>query len=212
MLIDIASLTLPFILLQSHVTSTDDDLLTQASSKAIAHDYSLLALVSTLSAIVFGGTLYLSFLTWLPTHMISHFNNLRSLDGVHNATIWTLAALFVPAGLSAMHFLFIPTVTASNALLTALDAITEDAPFDPETATLAQTIAYNLGISKEGLSPKTEVLIKRTAALALGSGINTFVRVFGTVEGAEVSGAIGWAGLWASAVTAVGFALHWVAE
>lgn len=111
-----------------------------------------------------------------------------------------------------MHFLFLPTVSASNRLLTALDPITKDAPFDPATATLTQTIAYNLGISKEGLSPKTEVLIKRTAALALGSAINTFVRVFGTIEGAEVSGALGWAGLWATAVAIVGAAQYWVAE
>ncbi|QIW95804.1 hypothetical protein AMS68_001322 [Peltaster fructicola] len=209
--IDIVSLTLPFILLRSHVRSTRDEDLLRPLGRAVAHDYQILALTSVLAAVVFGATLYISFASWLPVHMIEHFDNLRTLDIAHDSNIYKLAGLFVPAGLAAMHFLFLPTVSASNSLLSALDSVTKDAPFDPESATLLQTIAYNFGL-KEEMSAKTEVLFKRTAVLALGSAINTFVRVFATIDGAEASGALGWAALWAGAISFVGVVFRWVAE
>lgn len=204
-------MTLPFILFGSHIASTRDEDLLRPVGKAIAHDYTILALTTVLASAVLGATLYVSFASWLPLHMIEHFDNLRTLSVAHDSTIYKLAGLFVPAGLAAMHFLFLPTVSASNKLLSAFDAVTKDEPFDAENATLTQTIAYNLGL-KEELSAKTEVLIKRTTALALVSAINTFIRVFGTIEGAEITGALGWAALWTGAIAIVGVVFRWVAE
>ena len=210
--IDILSLALPFLLFRRTVKSTSDESLQRPGSRAISHDLQILGLTSFLASAVFALTLYASFATWLPLHMIRHFDSIRTLDAVHDTTIVVLAALFVPAGFAAMRFLFLPTVSASNRLLGALDPITKDAPFDPEDATLAQTVVYNLGLGKEGLSPRSEVLLKRTATLALASSVNTFVRVYGTVDGSESTGAFGYAALWATAVATVGLVYRWVAE
>lgn len=208
------SLTLPFLVLSPRPTTTSDESVQRPSARSVSRDYQILGLASSLAAAILALALYASFATWLPVHMIRHFDNVRSLDQAHETTVVSLAALFLPAGLAAMQFLFLPAVGASNRLLAALEPLThdDDAPFDPETATLTQTVAYNLGLGSKGLSAKSEVLVKRTAALALGSFVNTLVRVYGTVEGAEVSGALGWSGLWAAAIVAVGFGFEWVAE
>ena len=42
--------------------------------------------------------------------------------------------------------------------------------------------------------------------------LTTWIRVWGTVEGAEPLGAAGWAGLWAAACVLEGVVLGWVGE
>ena len=94
----------------------------------------------------------------------------------------------------------------------ALDAIAAPTKFDSENANLAQTIAYNLGFGPDGSSARTQVLTKRTFVLVLSSFVNTFIRVFATIQGTEIVGALGWSALWAGAGLLTGIAYGWVAE
>jgi len=101
-------------------------------------------------------------------------------------------------GYAARSFIFLPAV--------AQETTEEDrkwAAFDPQTATLSETLWYNLW----GFTEKTKVVVKRTAALALISGINTFVQTFGTIEGVEAKGAIAYSGVWVAAAAFSGIAL-----
>lgn len=179
-------------------------------------DWQVLSLVTVFGAAVYAVTLYTSAFTWLPVYMVTHFDNLRTLHHTGEDNLLLQVALAFPAGLATTRFLFVPAVAASNKLLRALDPIAADAAeaqkFDSETATLGQTIAYNLGFGAGGFTTRTQVLTKRTAVLVVCSSVNTFVRVFGTIEGTELTGALGWSGLWAAAGVLTGIAYGWVAE
>lgn len=144
--------------------------------------------------------------------MITHFDNLPTLHNGREENLALQVLLAAPAGLATTRFLFVPAVAASNKLLRALDAVAAPAKFDSENASLAQTIAYNLGFGPDGFSARTQVLTKRTAVLVLSSFINVFVRVFATIQGTEPIGAAGWSSLWAVAGLLTGIAYGWVAE
>ncbi|KAL9094460.1 MAG: hypothetical protein Q9165_003310 [Trypethelium subeluteriae] len=88
-------------------------------------------------------------------------------------------------------------------------------PFDPATASLADTLRWNLGLwrPEAGLrSPRIRVLAARTAAAAGFGGLSLAVRVWSAVEGADLAGASAWAGVWSGAglVTAGWYA--WVGD
>jgi len=144
--------------------------------------------------------------------MVQHFDNLRSVGDARDSNFLIQIATSIPAGVATTIFLFIPAVSASNKLLKALDPITKHASFDSESAGLVETIAYNLGLGSKGFSARARVLIKRTSVLAVSSFLNTFVRVFATIEGAELVGALGWSSLWAVASVLTGLAFGWVAD
>ena len=98
-----------------------------------------------------------------------------------------------------MVFLFRPSMAAAGPAKTVTRRRSGPKKFKAETATLAETVAYNLGWGEAGLSHRAEVLAKRAGVLIVGTLANTFVRVFGTVEGTDVVGSLGYAGLWAAA-------------
>jgi hypothetical protein len=209
---DLLSIAIPFALFTRTSASATDARLTKAASRAIVHDWQVLALVTVFGAAIYAVTLYTSAFTWLPVYMITHFDHLRTLHQDRGENLMLQVLLAAPAGLATTRFLFVPAVAASNKLLRSLDAIAAPAKFDTENANLVQTIAYNLGFGPEGFSARTQVLTKRTAVLVLSSFVNTFIRVFGTIEGTELLGALGWSGLWAAAGVLTGIAYGWVAE
>ena len=175
-------------------------------------DWQVLGLVTVFGAAIYAVTLYTSAFTWLPVYMVTHFDNLRTLHHDREENLLLQVALAAPAGLATTRFLFVPAVAASNKLLRALDAIAAPTKFDSENANLAQTIAYNLGFGPDGFSARTQVLTKRTFVLVLSSFVNTFIRVFATIQGTEIVGALGWSALWAGAGLLTGIAYGWVAE
>ena len=116
---------------------------------------------------------------------------------------WPKLTLFlIPVGIAAKSFLF---VTATGAVR-APEEEAELASFDPETATLGETIWYNFW----GYSKKTRLLIIRTFTLAALAFFNTSLQLFITVRGVELSGAVGWASVWSAATLATGLFYWWV--
>lgn len=209
---DLLSVALPFALFTQASASPTDAKLTKAASREIVRDWQVLSLVTVFGAAIYAVTLYTSAYTWLPVYMVTHFDNLRALHQPRDENLPLQVLLAAPAGLATTRFLFVPAVAASNRLLRAFDAVAAPPKFDSETATLGQTLAYNLGFGADGFSARTRVLAKRTVILVLSSFVNTFVRVFGTIEGTEYVGALGWSALWAGAGLLTGLAYGWVAE
>lgn len=214
--IDVISAALPFFFLRSlahfHIPTKSTD--TRAPNRAITHDSSIRFFVVCFAASIYGIFLYGCFCTWLPSYMIVHFDGLRSLDRAHDAIVPVMLATFIPLGYATMEFLF----TAATGSF--LNPGPDDAPapsaaetnypvaFDPETATLAETLAHNTALGE--LSHRAKILASRTVVLALLSAANTFIRVYGTVDGTEMNGALGYAAVWGAAQLMTGFAYGYV--
>lgn len=196
------SITAPFYLLRSvNFYNARARTSNPQTVSELAVDRSIQFYMSIFAAAVYSLIVYSSFFTWLPVYMIIHFDEVRSLDAAHNAALPILFGACIPIGYAAKNFLFKPSIAAAR---------TPTYIFNPRTATLSQTFAYNLGIGDH--SSRKAVLTQRTVLLVAFSFINSFVRVFGTVEGTEAYGAAGWAALWSAAALAVGLGFAWVGE
>ncbi|KAK5165897.1 uncharacterized protein LTR77_008821 [Saxophila tyrrhenica] len=209
LLTDILVTALPFALL-APLTRAHDPLTPRTSNQALATDASILLLTSAMAASIFATTFYLSHHALdLGVFLISHFDNLASMSA-HDLSIAQLLPWFAVPGFAACAFLFRPTIAAAGTSVTPPRLSTRKPKrFNPATATLGETFAYNLGYGESGWSRRAEVLAKRTAVLSAGAFVNTAVRVFATVEGTDLGGAMGYAGMWAGAcvVVAVGFGM-----
>ena len=206
LLFDVAVITIPFALLRplnrAHNVNTP-----KTTNQALATDWQIMILTALLAASVYASTFYLSYYANLGVFLITHFDDIPSMEA-HDSTIPKLVQLFLATGVSAMVFLFRPTIAAAGrAGLTEPKPRTRRAKkFNPETATLGETFAYNLGYGESGWSHRAEVLAKRTLVLSACTFANTFVRVYGTVEGTDIVGTLGYAGLWAGVNIVVGVA------
>lgn len=201
-LIDMISLALPFYALRptnfyNARKRTDNP----RSVSEIASDRSINFYMTAFAAAIYSLVVYSSFYTWLPVYMLLHFDEVRSLDAAHNATLPILVIACLPIGYAAKNLLFKPSIAASRAVVH---------PFVPAEATFFETLEWNLGLGKH--SDRTSILTSRTGLLVGVSVLNTVVRVFGTVEGTDLLGALGWAGLWGAAALGVGVGFAWVGE
>ncbi|RMY92996.1 hypothetical protein D0862_09339 [Hortaea werneckii] len=207
--IDVSSIAIPFALLRpiSHAHTAG-----KTANQLVAHDPFVFSMMAIFGSAIYAVTVYSSLYTWLPVYMITRFDEVRSLQSAHDASVWMLLAILLPIGWATTQFLFTPAVgQRGNPGLTDPDIHPEFAEeFNAETATLGETVAYNLGFGKQGFSKRAEVVAKRTAVLIGCSVINTVERTVMSVAGTDVAGAAGWASVWgvAGMLTAVAYA--WV--
>ncbi|SMY24438.1 unnamed protein product [Zymoseptoria tritici ST99CH_1A5] len=210
--IDIASIAIPFALLRSvkHARGGEKQ---KTPNQDIAQDNSVQFVTAALGASIYAFVLYSSFTTWLPTFLVVHFDGIRSMEKVHSTGIWLLLALFGPLGYAATQFIFVPAIgDAQNPGPIPRDAKARELRFDPETASLSQHVLHNLHMNPNGLTARGHILIKRTIMLAASSFFTSLTRSLMTIEGTDLAGALGWAGVWASAAGLVGLAFAWVAD
>lgn len=209
-IIDVTTIAIPFALLRNLIHARGGNKV-KTANQAVAQDRNVQYLTAAFGASIYSLVVYSAFTTWLPTYMIIHFDGLRSLDRAHNTGILLLLALFGPLGYAATQFIFVPAIgSAGNPGNTDPALHPEKVPFDPRTASFGRTLAWNLGFTESGLTPRGEILLKRTATLAASSFISTFFRSYVTIEGTELLGALGWASVWGSAAGLVGLAYAWV--
>ncbi|KAL9028519.1 MAG: hypothetical protein Q9196_003127 [Gyalolechia fulgens] len=202
--IDVVSTYLPFTLFRdSSPIHQSDAPKSLVANKSILNDLSVQICTSVLAAAVYGLVVYGSFHGWLPAFLIVHFEGLRDLSGAYTADLHLVTAGFIVSGYAAQSFLFMPALGARP---DAHDL--KMAEFDPETATLGQTVWYNVW----GYSKRSRTLIKRTATLAIASAMQTGIRTYLTIEGVELAGAAGWAAMWAAAAVLVGGVFWWVGD
>ncbi|KAK5122270.1 hypothetical protein LTR85_004181 [Meristemomyces frigidus] len=206
LVIDIATIGIPFALLVPLIRAHEPG---KSPNQQVAQDGSIFFLMSLFGSAIYAVTVYGSLYTWLPVHLVAHFDGIRSMQHAHDATVPLLVGMLIPIGWATSQFLFTPMIGArANPGITDPALKPEKVKFDPETATFGETVAFNLGYGPDGFSKRGEVLAKRTAVLISCSVMNTFVRVFMTIEGTEPVGAAGWASVWglAAALTSVAYA------
>ena len=172
-------------------------------NRNIVHDPIVTALTILVPAAIYSALIYASFATWLPVHIVTYFDGVRNLERAHAAQLPTIIASFFPLGWAARSFLFSPSTTASPGTAEAVRSA-----FNPVTATLTETVRYNFW----GWTKGWKVLIQRVLVLASVTGVATWVKVWGSLEGSEAYGAFGWASLWSTATIVVGLVLGWIAE
>ncbi|KAK4941727.1 hypothetical protein LTR66_014776 [Elasticomyces elasticus] len=193
LLIDVGTLSLPFLLLRGVTPAHDPD--SHAPGQPIVNDRNQ----ASTSLTIWG-----SFFTWLPVYVVTHFEYVKSLESAHNAALVPILVQFLfTVGLAARKFLF---QASSGAAMSRADAA--EKVFAPDTVSLLETLRYNAGMWR--WTKREDVLAKRTAVLTLWTFANTWVRVFGTLDGSDALGAAGWAGVWAVASLATGVAFGWV--
>lgn len=141
--------------------------------------------------------------TWIPAFLVAYFEGVKTLEFAHNVQPVFLSIGFLPLGWAAETFLFSPSAAAITNLR---DAKSE--AFNPEVATFWETVKWNFWGWRKG----TKVLISRSTVLAIMVGLSTYIKVWGTVDGAEQLGAMGWAGLWAGASLLQGPLLGWIGQ
>lgn len=208
--IDIATIAIPFALLRNLLHARQGGKVKTANQEVV-QDRGVQYMIAAFGASIYALVVYGAFTTWLPTYMIVHFDGLRSLERAHNTGILLLLALFGPLGYAATQFIFVPAVgSVGNPGITDPALHPEKVPFNPETATFRHTLMWNLGLSEDAITHRGEILLKRTATLAVSSFISTFVRSYVIIDGTEFLGALGWASVWASAAGLVGLAYAWV--
>ena len=157
-------------------------------------DFWVQTYTTLLAAAIYSVTLYAAYVSYLPVYLVTYFSDIRTIAAAHAATPITLFPVTLALGLAARSFIFTPAAAVSS---------TKTVPFDTESASLSETFWWNVW----GYSKRTRVVIKRTAALMLVSGVNTFVQTFVTLEGVEAVGAAAYSGVWVLASGITGVAL-----
>ena len=204
LIIDTVATFVPFYLLR--ISSSVHSIQTPkgvAANRSVINDFGIQISTSLLAASIYGVVVLGSFGTWLPVYLVTHFDGIRDISALYEANFPLVAGGFIPVGFAAKVFLFTPATAAKP---DAHDKST--AAFNPETATLYETIMYNLW----GYSKRTRTMIKRTATLVTVSGLHTWLQTYASVEGAEGFGAAGWSSVWAVAAMLTGVAFWWVAD
>ncbi|KIV89342.1 hypothetical protein PV10_08917 [Exophiala mesophila] len=200
----LVSLTLPYYLLRplspAHSPASSPKSLLRNRS-ILTDPYTTIA-TSLLSAAIFAVLLEAALATALPTWLVTHFRGLKTLEAAHlgPAGLPTLLLALLPAGLASQEFIFAPSTASPAPLVTAIE-------FDPATATLASHVKYN---AWGWYSVRQKTLISRTILLTVLVVIETLVHAWGTIEGVELEGALGYAGIWGFGTTLVGLVLNWV--
>jgi len=174
-----------------------------AANRTVINDYGVQVSTSVFAAGIYGVVVLASYLTWLPEYLVNHFDGIRDISGVHNTNFPWLVCSYVPMGFAAKVFIFTSSTAAKP------DAYDKEiARFDPETATLVETVIYNLW----GYPKRTRTVIKRTATVVAVSGLHTWLQTYVVIEGAEGLGAAGWSSVWAVAASLTGVAFWWVGD
>ncbi|KAI9645783.1 hypothetical protein NHQ30_005216 [Ciborinia camelliae] len=183
LLIDTLTTYIPFRLLRPLSPAHADS--PSVPNRDITTDIHVQIITTLLAASIYSVTLYGAYMTYMPVYLATYFEGIPTIEATHTATPVSLFPVTLLLGLATRSFIF-TAATATKA------SDSKAAPFDPASATLGETIRYNLW----GWSKKTKIVITRTATLMVITGVNTFVQTHLTVEGVEVLGAVAYSGVW----------------
>lgn len=174
-----------------------------AANRSVINDTGVQIYTTLLAAGIYTVVAFASYGLWLPKFLAIHFDGLRDITAAYSQNFPWLILSFLPTGFAAKVFLFTPAAAAK-----ADNYDKKTAAFNPETATLGETVAYNLW----GYSHRARKLISRTATLVAVGGAHTIVQLYSSLEGTEFAGAAGWSGVWGLAAILTGTAFLWVGD
>lgn len=210
-LIEVISKTVPFVLLRGpnsvHALSTPRA--KGISNISILQDRVTALSTSVAAAATYTAVLSLGFCTWLPVHLVTHFEGIPDIRLAHSG-LRGLPVIFlqvVLGGFAAYDLLFVSSAGWSATTTSDSAAKKEEEGRDGEYLI---TSLYNHTWGK--LCPKGKILVSRTLILATVTLVNTIVQVSGTVAGVDLLGSAGWGALWATAALAVGGLFAWIED
>lgn len=210
-LIEVISKTVPFVLLRGpnsvHALSTPRaaEAAKGVSNIGILQDRVTALYISVAAAATYTVVLSLGFSTWLPVHLVTHFEGVPDIRLVHSG-LQGLPSVFLQlalGGYAAYDLLFV-----SSAGWPAETKNSGDDVGQTRDGEYLITSLYNRTWAR--LSPKGKILASRTLILATMTLVNTIIQVSGTVAGVDLPGSAGWGALWATAVLAVGGLFAWI--
>ena len=174
----------------------------RAPNAEIVGDRPIALLTTLMAGAIYSVTLFLAYATYLPTYLVLYFHDLPSLTAAHETTwVGTLPAALA-LGFAAHVFVFTPSGAApvDEARRRQVEG------FDPATASLAETVRWNLWW---GWRDHTRSVVARTLLLVAVTAANAFLHARLAVRGVETPGALAWASVWAlaSALTGLGLGL-----
>lgn len=173
-------------------------------SSPILHDRPTTLYTTLAATAIFSLILYISFATWLPTHIVAHFTALPDISVTHTGPAgWPVLFLtLLPVGYIARDFLFAGWARA---------VAEEDASEEEKGSRDGEYLVCVLYRKTWGaLGAGTRVLLSRIVALTAMTLLNTVVQVAWTVDGADAEGAGIWGAVWAASFLAVGAVFGWI--
>lgn len=202
--IDALTTYIPFRLLRplsaAHAASSSD-VSVIVPNQPIVTDLTVQTLTTLLAAAIYSVTLFGAYQFYLPVTLVVYFDGIPSIAIAHSSDLVRLFPLAIALGAAARSFIFTPATASAPNLADA-----RRSAFNPATATFFETLEHNFW----NYDKKTKIVISRTVALMLASGVNTFVQCFVTIEGVEATGAIAYAGVWMLAAAVTGASLGFV--
>jgi hypothetical protein len=138
----------------------------------------------------------------LNLFLIGHFD-VPTLETAHLETPVSMLAKVFIAGVAAKEFLLNPSIAAQP----RSGAETPVELFNPATATLDQTLKANVLPAEK----RTRTLLQQTLILNAFTFASTVQRCM-TVNGTEMYGAVGYAGVWVLANTVIALWYSWVGD
>ncbi|KAK4460356.1 hypothetical protein QBC42DRAFT_272603 [Cladorrhinum samala] len=202
--IEVVSTFLPFLLLRQ--LSSAHSAAPGVANREIIVDRGIQVLTSLHSSLIYSVVLFLASRTFLPNTFVLHFNGIPTIDPAADAVLFgfgtpLIQALSLLSGLAARTFIFTPLVTTPPTLEDQ-----ENSEFDPVSATLGQTVAWNLW----GYTSRTKVSIIRTAVAMLFTAVGTYMDTALAINGVESYGAVVYASVWVTSALVTGLSLRYV--
>ncbi len=202
--VDVLSSFVPFVLLRplSEARSAAANA-AKAPYREIIVDRNLQGSTTLLAAVVYSTILFIACKLVLPTTLVLYFEGVPSIQSAVDATLLgnvpshAVGLLF---GLASRIFIFTPVAATGR---TREDA--EVAEFDPVSATLGETLYWNLW----GFTTRSKVAIRRTVVAMFVTGITTFSQCR-TLHGVELLGAAIYAAVWVFGTMLTGLSLAYV--
>lgn len=201
MLANTLSITVPLAAMRAAVQPSSATSKRTLANRFILNDSWTTVSTSLLASAILAGVLQLSFATFLPVHLITHFAGVRDLSPTHGglAGLTKLFLALIPAGYAARVFIFVPS--------TGTPASTTRYSFEPSTSDFRQHVIHN---AWGWYSARQKELISRTTLLAAMVLGETIIQTWGTIKGVEFFGAVLYALIWAGGVGVVGTVFDWV--
>ena len=174
------------------------------SNAVVLADLPTTIYTSLLAALIYAVALYICFATWLPAHLVTHFDGLPDIRVVHAGSKGFVSLLIqlIPVGCFVREFILVPSAGLSH----SADQVMVYAG-GRQGEFIITSIYRKTWIS---LRAKSKVLLTRTVVLATVTMLNTMIQVWGTINGVELEGAVEWAAIWTGATLLIGSAFGWI--
>jgi hypothetical protein len=175
-------------------------------NRGILQDHQTAMYTTVVASAILSVLLHISFSTWLPTFLVTHFEDIPDIRVTHVA----------PAGFPALFLSLLPAGYAVRDLLLKNPFIgLSSKPDSPKRESVGHPGGEYLVMSLYrrtwgALDAKTRILLARTLALAATIFLNTSIQVWGTVGGVDFVGAAGWGAIWAASGLVTGLVFAWI--